>query len=467
MRDYGICLASFAFGVSLMGTVKVSAGPTDRDAYTVWPCTTQPAAATRPAASQPGPATQPADACWEQSMHAPRAAFDARTNRTYFTYRSGGRDDDTRCAIWVGWYDHNEGRVHRSVRVLERPPVSADDGPAMVLDEAGYIWIFVGSDRPGAAVVLKSEQPNNASSFSVTARLSFSDPQPWYQGQRGFLLLCYVNKEDRCLPAMTTSRDGIQWAEPVVLADLGGRHCFVAGRHKDKIGLVFNRSLDKDHPDLYTDLYYLESRDWGQSWHSADGRKIELPIEQVDHFSRMRDYCSMKRITSIKDVNFDRMGNPTVLYMSTFAPEVRGRRLRKTWYTARWFRQWYTTGLIMSDHIGDSGCLLIDERMNWTLLATTDPGLCEGMAGGDVVMWLSRDQGRSWYRGTLTEKRHCWGIRRAWPASAEMTAMWLGADIDDFQGATIYYSDDSGSVRKLPGGMDGDWGVPASKPSPR
>jgi hypothetical protein len=402
-----------------------------------------------------------------KSLHAPQAFYDARTNRTYFVYRSGWPCDAERagrCGIYIGWFDHNEGRVRRARQIYAQTIKKVDAGPALVPDGQGYVWVFVGSDRRNEAVVLKSAAPHDLTRFEEQARLSFADAQPWYKKGEGFVLLCSINKDGRWLPAVTAAQDGVTWSEPRILADLGPRHRFVSGRHKDKLGLVFNASLNERHPDLYTDLYYVESRDWGRSWHGADGQKIELPIRDADHFSLMRDYRSMKRITSIKDLNFDRMGNPTVLYMSTFAPGIKARRLRKTWYTARWFRQWYMTGLIMSDHIEDSGCLLIDERMNWTLPATTDPGLRPNVPGGDVVMWLSRDQGRSWYRKTLTEGRHCWSLVRPRRSNAELAFLWLGAELDDFNGASVYYSDESGQVRALPRAIPGDDAPPTSQP---
>jgi hypothetical protein len=60
--------------------------------------------------------------------------------------------------------------------------------------------------------------------------------------------------------------------------------------------------------DFRTNLYYLETRDFGKTWQTVDGKPVSLPLKEVANTALIHDYDSEERNVYIGDVNYDQKG---------------------------------------------------------------------------------------------------------------------------------------------------------------
>src|SRR5690606_21502398 len=120
----------------------------------------------------------------------------------------------------------------------------------------------------------RSVRPYDISEFELISEEELTYPQPWFVTGKGFFHLFTKYTKGREL-FWETSTDGVNWGDDQKLASLEG-HYQVSGLDESsgKIGTFFNR-----HPggsvDRRTDLYYVETTDFGKTWTSADGTKLE------------------------------------------------------------------------------------------------------------------------------------------------------------------------------------------------
>lgn len=189
----------------------------------------------------------------------------------------------------ASYYDHREGVVPRPTIVHDKGGVNdPHDNPSISIDGAGHIWVFVsgrGRARPG--FIYRSVEPYSTDAFERTYEGEFTYPQPWWTGDNGFLFLFTQYTKGREL-YFARSADGRMWSDPVKLAGMGG-HYQISNQHDGRVFMVFNR-----HPggnvDLRTDMYYVETRDMGRSWQTADGTTVELPLEDPKSPALVRNY---------------------------------------------------------------------------------------------------------------------------------------------------------------------------------
>jgi hypothetical protein len=115
-----------------------------------------------------------------------------------------------------------------------------------------------------------------------------------------------------------------------------------------------------------------------------------------------------------------------------------------------------------SDHNYDMGSLYVLPG-EWLVIAPTDEGPQQWGTGGDMVLWASRDEGRSWSRRhTLTansEFNHSYA-RRPVDARDPFFAFWADGDPRGHSESRLYYADTQGRVWRLPYTMTGDSAEP-------
>lgn len=104
------------------------------------------------------------------------------------------------------------------------------------------------------------------------------------------------------------------------------------------------------------------------------------------------------------------------------------------------------------------GSLCLDGPVSH-LLAPTDPGLQPWHAGGEMVLWERKDQGRTWRRApTLTadSPRNHTCARRPLNAASPFLALWPDGDPTRSSPSCLYVSDGPGGhVWRLPCEMPG------------
>jgi len=394
------------------------------------------------------------------AKHRPFAIYVQKANKTFFCY--GGTDAANRTLLhMVSYYDHTTGTVPRPTILLDKHTTDAHDNPVISIDGAGHIWIFSsahGTARP--AFVSVSKRPYDIEEFEHVLTTNFSYPQPYYFSSKGFLLLHTRYGDGRRL-YQTTSPDGRSWSEPRLLAGVQWGHYQVSGRHGNRIGTAFNyhRPHPRDGSHWRTNLYYMETDDFGATWHSAAGETIQLPLSDPQNPALVHDYEEETLDVYVKDVVFDSTGRPVVLYLTSLGNESGPKNDPRTWRTAQWTgQQWEIRNALISDNNYDTGSLYIESDSLWRLIAPTQPGPQKYNAGGEVAIWISTDQGATWKmvrqltHGSQYNHTYC---RRPDNAASDFYAFWADGHGREPSPSRLYFTDHDGThVWRLPARME-------------
>lgn len=411
------------------------------------------------------------------AKHIPLACYAKEANKTFFVYGGTTRresDPSVKPSLlaMVSYYDHATGQVPRPTILMDKQTRDAHDNPVLMLDDAGYVWVFVaahGTARP--AYIFKSVQPYDIKTFEQIAETNFSYPQPWYMDDQGFLFLHTRYNQGAVHRKLfwMTSPDGVTWSEPKPLAGIGVGHYQISWRFKDKVGTAFNYHPKGVGLNGRTNLYYMETRDFGKTWRNARGEVLELPLSEVDNPALVMDYEERKRLVYLKDLTFDPMGNPIILFVTSKGYEAGPKNGWRNWMTARWTRrEWEITGAIRSDNNYDTGCLHVEKIDQWRMFAPTVTGPQPYNPGGEVAMWTTEDLGRSWYRKLLTrdsEFNHTY-MRRPVNAHPGFYAYWADGHGRKPSASRLYFATKEGDVFRLPTVMTGDFAKPEHVPGP-
>jgi len=398
------------------------------------------------------------------AKHRPLAVYAEEVNKTFFCY--GGRlKEKNELLHMVSYYDHATGLVPRPTILLNKKTSDAHDNPVISLDEKGYIWIFSsahGTARPSYISV--STEPYRVDAFEHVLTTNFSYPQPYYVPGHGFLFLHTRYGGGRRLYQMT-SRDGRAWSEPELLAGIEQGHYQVSWRQGAKVGTAFNYHPEPKGLNWRTNLYYMETDDFGHSWHNARGERIELPLTTVDNAAVIHDYRAEGLNVYMKDLAFDSDGRPVILLVTSGGWESGPKNDPRTWRTARWTgAEWEIHGSITSDNNYDTGLLTIESDRLWRIIGPSQRGPQAYNTGGEVALWVSTDQGRTWkLEKQLTHNsplNHTY-CRKPVDAHPDFYAFWADGHGRERSESRLYFCDKSGEhVRMLPPVMTEEYAEP-------
>jgi len=401
--------------------------------------------------------------------HIPMAIYAKDANKTFFVYGgSGGGANGRGLLEMVSYYDHASGRVPRPTILIDKQTNDAHDNPVLAIDAQGRLWVFAaahGTARP--AYVFRSRKPYDIDGFELIEKTNFSYPQPWHFDGRGFLFLHTRYRGGRRLHWMT-SPDGLAWSEPRVLAHIAEGHYQVSWPWRNKLGTAFNY-----HPkgrngqpglNFRTNLYYVETDDFGRTWRNARGEAVATSITSVRHPALVHDYEADGRLVYICDMNFDAEGRPVILYITSRGYESGPQNGPRIWTTARWTgREWAIQGSIQSNSNYDMGSLYIEPDGAWRIIGPTEPGPQPYNPGGEVALWLSRDQGATWTKQKqltrASEYNHTY-VRRPLHAQADFYAFWADGHARRPSDSRLYFTDQTGRVFRLPFEMKEEFARP-------
>ena len=384
--------------------------------------------------------------------HNPLAVYAAAVDKTFFVY-GGSPAGERQLLCLIGSYDHKTGQVARPVIVHDKKPVDdPHDNPSLNIDAQGFLWVFVSgraNTRPG--FIYRSVAPYDLSRFERVAEKVITYPQPWWIPGKGFLHLFTRYTKGREL-YWETSPDGRNWSETKKLAGMGG-HYQTSGARDGKVGSFFNY-----HPggnvDKRTNLYYVQTTDFGATWTTADGTPLMLPLAEISNPALVVDYAAQGRLLYTCDLNFDAAGNPILLYVLSrdFKPGPGGGE--REWTVAHWKnRKWSFSTITTSDHNYDMGSLYV-LRDEWVVIGPTETGPQKWGSGGEMVRWSSRDEGKTWTRTRAltrnSEFNHTYA-RRPRDARDPFFAFWADGDPNKLSPSRLYFADSSGEkVWRLP-----------------
>jgi hypothetical protein len=364
----------------------------------------------------------------------------------------------------VSYYDHGRGIVPRPIIVHDKQTVDdPHDNPSIAIDEDGHVWVFVsgrGRARPGFKY--RSVEPFSVDVFELVAEAEITYPQPWWVKGRGFLHLFTKYTGVREL-YWNTSPDGREWTPDSKLAGMGG-HYQTSCRRDNTVITAFNM-----HPlgnvDVRTNLYFVKTDDMGATWHTAEGATIETPLTDVHCAALVRDFMVERRLVYMKDITFDAEGNPVILVVTAndYHPGPRGDP--RTWTVVQWQGgRWEFREVTRSTHNYDMGSLYVEEDGFWRIIGPTEPGPQYHGTGGEMAMWLSENEGRTWTKVcdlTANSARNHAYARRPMNAHPDFYAFWADGNPDEISESHLYFTNKSGShVWRLPYNMDSDFAEP-------
>ena len=411
--------------------------------------------------------------------HYPFSVYAKKVDKTFFCY--GGTDNSGKTLLhMVSWFDHKTGQVPRPTIVLDKATNDAHDNPVMQIDKDGYIWIFStahGTGRP--SFIHRSKLPYDISEFERVAATkivdgkkvpldNFSYLQMYYSEEYGFTgLFTHYEKVGGRVIGWMTSKDGIDWSEWKDLSLLHKGQYQTSGNKGEIIGTSFNYHPDRKIRgglDFRTNLYYLQTKDFGKTWQAVDGSPMELPFKEVSSKALVHDYDTEERNVYIADVNFDKKDNPVILYVTTKGPMPGPEDGPRSWHTAYWNgKSWEINTFTPAGNAYDVGSIYIEKNGSWKVIAPTQMGPQPYNTGGEMEMWISKNKGESWTKvkelTSGSEFNHTYA-RRPVNVHPGFFAFWADGHGRQPSASRLYFSDKDGNVYKLPENMTGDFAKP-------
>ena len=409
-------------------------------------------------------------------QQTPIAIYCREVDKTFFVYggttaRSGKEKQEL--LHMVSCYDHKTGRVPRPRILLNKHTGDAHDNPTLQVDDRGHLWVFSashGTSRP--SFIHRSTRPYSIDEFELVVKTNFSYAQPWHVSGQGFLFLHtrYGGGKSlgidaaRCLFTMT-SADGFKWSEARMLAGMVMGDYQVSWRSGQRIATAFDFHPRPLGLNARANIYYLETDDLGRTWRNARGQAVALPLTDTNNPALIYDSRAEQLLVYLKDVNFDRAGRPVILFSTSKGFEPGPGNGPRQWQTMRWTgKEWERRPLTTSDNNYDHGSLYVEADGTWRVIGPTDAGPQAYNPGGEVVMWTSGDEGRTWRRAkqlTHDSSRNHTFVRRPLNAHADFYALWADGHGREPSESRLYFTNqEGGHVWRLPAKMDEDSAKP-------
>lgn len=402
-------------------------------------------------------------------QHAPIAIYVPEANKTFFCY-GGKTGDENRISNMVSYYDHATGMVPRPRGVLSRDTNDTHYNPTLSVDAKGFVYVFCNSHgvgyelnakdpTHGKSFVYRGTKPYSIDAFEKVFEGNFSYSQPWLVEGRGILWLHTHYESGKRRLFFSTSEDGKSWGEPRPLARMKSGGYQISWAQGDRVATAMDHHPDKGGLNARTNIYYLETRDLGQTWTTAAGKKVDVPLLETNNAALIRDFEKEGLLVYLKDLAFDGEGRPVILYLTSRGYKSGPENGPRVWQTARWTgTEWVFRDAFTSDHNYDHGSLYIEPDGAWRVIAPTEPGPQADSTGGQIVVHVSRDQGKTWERGAtfpIDDGRNQTYVRRPWRANEGFYGFWADGDALKPSESDLYFCTKGGEVFRLPRKMEG------------
>ena len=395
--------------------------------------------------------------------HIPIAIYSPAVKKTFFVYGGTTKSDERHLLIMISYYDHVTKTVPKPVIVYDKMGVNdPHDDAALSIDDQGYIWVFVsGRSTLRLGLLFRSKEPYRIDNFDKIYDRDMTYPQPWWIKGEGFLYLFtrYTNGRELY---WSVSKDGKTWSPDQKLAGMGG-HYQATNMLGRKLVSVFNYHPGGD-VDKRTNIYAVQTEDFGKTWKTIDGKLINPPLTDHHNDALIKDYESEHKLVYINDLNFDNDGNPVILAIISrdFRPGPNGDP--REWMIIHWKNgKWNFHKVCESPHNYDMGSLYIENNI-WRIIGPTEPGPQRYGTGGEMAMWISKDEGLTWrkiHNLTGNSIRNNSYARRPLNANDEFYTFWADGDADKLSESHLYFSNKNGDkVWQLPYVMKNEFEEP-------
>ncbi len=405
------------------------------------------------------------------AKHIPLAWYCDEVKKTFFTYGGSTKADSTHLMHMVSYFDHETGMVPRPTILLDKKTSDAHDNPVINVDDKGYVWIFSSSHGTGRpSYISRSKKPYSIDEFELVWTGNFSYPQPWYLPGQGFLFMHTYYEHGRTI-CMTTSPDGEHWSKRRLLSRIDEGHYEITGPMGDgRLGSAFNFHPKGKGLNWRTNLYYMESGDFGKTWKSVDGKVLSMPLTEIDNPALVHNYQAEGLNVYMKDITHDSQGRPIILFVTSKGYESGPKNMPRTWTTARWTGSAWEIrgGDIVSDNNYDMGSLYIEGDDQWRIIAPTTAGPQAYNPGGEIAMWTSSDQGVHWKKVrqmTSHSEYNQTYVRRPVNANPDFYGFWADGHGRKPSDSRLYFCNKQGDVFRLPVNMTGDFAKPELVPA--
>jgi hypothetical protein len=377
------------------------------------------------------------------TQHKPLAIYSPRSEKTYFVYTGTTNPDSSHLQIMLSYFDHKTRKVPRPVVIYDKMGVNdPQDNAAISIDSKGYIWIFIsGRARTRPGIIFRSTVPYSIDAFEKTYEGEIVFPQPWWMNDSCFMLMHTRVTRGREL-YWTSSADGKSWSPSKKLAGMGGHHQ-ITNVSGSKLVSVFSY-LPGGNPDNRTNIYLVQTEDFGTTWKTIDNKILTTPITEIHSEALVMDYLSEHKLVYLKDLNFDTEGNPVILALisNDYRPGPSGDP--REWMVVHWRdNKWNFSKVCESLHNYDMGSLYIEGDV-WRIIAPTSQGPQKGRTGGEIDLWTSHDYGATWTRTLSVTSDSKWNnsyVRRPVNAYKEFYAFWTDGDPDKISESRLYFTD--------------------------
>jgi len=411
------------------------------------------------------------------AKHKPFAVYCPKVDKTFFCYGGTTADSNRKLVHMVSYFDHKSGMVPRPTILLDKKTSDAHDNPVISVDDKGFVWIFStshGTSRP--SYIHRSAKPYDIDRFELVKPTrsvgegskpitNFSYMQAWHAGQRGFI--CFFTKYNWPAPrtiCYMTSGDGVSWSKWRRLAAIEKGHYQVSAAGKKLAGSAFNYHPHPKGLNWRTNLYYVQTADFGKTWTNAAGQRLTLPLTKPGNAALVCDYKSKGLNVYLKDIAYDADDRPIILYLTSGGYQAGPKNDPRTWTIARWSgKRWDIREITTSDNNYDMGSLYVEPGGKFRLIAPTSKGPQPFNPGGEVAMWTSADSGDKWELArSLTSRsvRNHTYVRRPVNAHEDFYALWADGHGRKPSESDLYFCNRKGDVFRLPRKMEGDFASP-------
>ncbi len=399
------------------------------------------------------------------SNHIPMAVYAPRVEKTFFVY-GGTNETNSTLLEMVSYYDHKTGLVPRPTVLMDKKTDDAHDNPVLSIDASGHIWVFAsshGTSRP--SYIFRSQQPYDIDVFDQVLETNFSYPQPWFIEGKGFFFLQTHYEQGHRVLCWSTSPDGHTWSERHTLAHIEQGHYQVSWPFQGKVGSFFDFHPAGKGLNGRTNLYYVETSDFGASWHTAAGAPVAVPLTAKDSPALVHDYQSEGLNMYGKDLKFDAEGRPIILHVTSKGWQPGPKHGPRTWRVAHWTgKAWEFSVITESGNNYDSGALYVEPDGLWRVIGPTETGPQPYNPGGEIAVWTSADQGKHWEKEKIltahSEFNHTY-VRPPLGAHPGFYAYWADGHGRKPSPSRLYFYDKTkDTVFRLPATMSSTFEPP-------
>ena len=410
---------------------------------------------------------------------SPLAIYVSKVERTFFVY-GGTSGIDNSLINCISYYDHKTRNLARPRQIRYVGGNDNHQNITLASDENGYLYVFANSHGDGGTGNLyKSSQPYSIAEFdeiplpaevfentAAKPKVVLSYSNPFYVAGSG-LLTVYNQYHDGRAVHVATSRDGHRWTDHKLL-DTNQGHYTVARQNGRSIGVMadFHRNGSLDHR---TNLYYLQTLNFGKTWSNAAGAVLSTPLTTRDNPALVHNYYAEDKLVYMKDIDFDAGGNPLLLFLTVSDRDEQGHLSGqhpggRMLHTAHWMGgRWQIRDMVATDHNYDHGELWVESDGSWRITGAFLDGPQKYGTGGEVGVWTSRDLGDSWQLlQRLTRNSEFNHTYARYPVNAhrDFFAFWADGNAFAPSASHLYFATRQGVVYRMPDQIDGDFAAP-------